>query len=85
MYINKPQSPEELYKFFIKGMPLKPTRQGYRYDFWRKGWNVYTHFIQYKDGNEATRIEFYSAISAYHPDWILGPLKYVDTQTKDSQ
>lgn len=80
MYISKPESPEELYQFFIKGMPLKRTRYGYRYDFWRRGWNVFTHFIKYKD-NEAIRIEFYSAISAYRPDWILGPFKYVDTKT----
>lgn len=81
MYISKPQSLEELYQFFIKGIPLKRTRIGYRYDFRRKGWNVYTYFIQCKDGNEAIRLEFYSAISAYRPDWILGPSKYVDTET----
>ena len=80
MYINKPQSPEELYQFFTKGIPLKCTRQGYRYNFRRKGWNVYTHFIKYKD-NETIRIEFYSAISACRPDWILAPFKYDDTKT----
>lgn len=81
MYISKPNSPEELYQFFIKGIPLKCTRQGYRYDFRRKGWNVYTHFLRYKDGNEAIRLEFYSAISAYHPDWILESHKYDDFKT----
>lgn len=81
MYISKPETPEELYKFFVKGIPLKRTRRGYRYDFKRKGWNVYTHFIRFKDNNEAIRLEFYSAMSAYRPDWILRPFKYVDTET----
>lgn len=81
MYISKPETPEELYKFFVKGIPLKRTRRGYRYDFKRKGWNVYTHFIRFKGNNEAIRIQFYSAINAYRPDWILEPRKYVDTET----
>lgn len=81
MYISKPNTPEELYQFFIKGIPLKRTRHGYRYDFKRKGWNVYTHFIKFKDNNEAIRLQFYSAIDAYRPDWILEPRKYVDTET----
>ena len=64
-------------------MPLNPIRwRGYHYNFRRKGWNTYTRFITYKkDDNEAIRLEFYSAIKAYHPDWILGPFKYVDTET----
>lgn len=81
MYISKPETPEELYKFFVKGIPLKRTRRGYRYDFKRKDWNVYTHFIKFQDTNEAIRLQFYSAINAYRPDWKLEPRKYVDTET----
>ena len=81
MYISKPETPEELYQFFIKGIPLKRTKRGYRYDFRRKGWNIYTHFLRFKDNNEAIRLQFYSAVNAYRPDWILEPRKYVDTET----
>ena len=83
MYINKPESPEELYPFFVKGIPLTPTKwfSRYRNNFRRKGWNIYTNFIKYREGNEAIRLEYYSAIRAYRPDWILGPFKYVDTET----
>lgn len=83
MYISKPETPEELYKFFVKGIPLKRTKwfSHYRNNFRRKGWNIYTNFIKYREGNEAIRLQFYSAIDAYRPDWILEPRKYVDTET----
>lgn len=81
MYISKPNSPEELYQFFIKGMPLNSRKQrGFHFHFKRKGWNASLNFIKYRDGNQAVRMEFYSAI-AYRPDWILEVSKYADTET----
>ena len=80
MYICKPNTPEELYQFFIKGMPLKPISTHYHHVFKRKGWNTYANFITGKD-NEGIRLEFYTVITAYYPDWKLRLLKYVDTKT----
>ena len=79
MYISKPSTPEELYQFFIKGMPLKPISTHYHHVFKRKGWNTYV-LIAGKDG-ESIRLDFYTGINSYHPDWILKAFKYVDTET----
>ena len=43
MYINKPETPEELYKFFTYGMPLDYTDiqyVNYCNCMRKKGWNV---------------------------------------------
>ena len=80
MYICKPNTPEELYQFFIKGMPLKPISTHYHHVFKRKGWNTYANFITGKD-NEGIRLEFYTVIAAYYSDWKLRLLKYADTET----
>ena len=43
MYINKPETPEELYKFFAYGMPLEYTDTYYvncRNCMRKRGWNV---------------------------------------------
>jgi hypothetical protein len=81
MYINKPKVPEELYQFFTKGMPLNHKKgRSYLNHLKRKGWNTYLNFIKYRDGNQAVRMEFFSAI-AYRPGWILMIPKYADTET----
>ena len=80
MYISKPNTPEELYQFFIKGMPLKPINLNYGFDFRRKGWNLYTYRVDAYN-KEFIQLEFYTAISAYYPDWILEAFKHVDIKT----
>ena len=77
MYMSKPNTLKELYQFFIKNMHLKPTRQGYHYDFRRKGWNVYTNFIKHPD-YEGIRLQYYSDNKSYHPDWTLEVYEYID-------
>ena len=81
MLIPKPTKPEDLYKFFIRGMPLKPADYDFRPNFRRRGWNIYTYGIQHDDGNHAIRLEFYSVMKKYYPDWVLGIFKYVNTKT----
>lgn len=81
MWKPKPTKPEDLYKLFTYGMPLKPTRYGYYRTYLRKGWNVYTEIIKPKS-NEITILQFYSLASAYYPDWKLEAYKYVDVKTK---
>ena len=81
MYISKPNSPEELYQFFITGIPLKPIGNPYRFDYRRKGWNVYTNFLS---GNRrGIAMKFYSYNKDYRPDWKLTEYEYIET--KDSQ
>ena len=80
MYISKPNSPEELYKFFIQGMPLKPINTNFHHVFKRKGWNVYANFITGKGNVEGIRLEFYTVIKSYYPDWKLRAFMYADTQ-----
>lgn len=76
MYISKPKSPEELYQFFVKGMPLKPVTKPYYHVFKRKGWNVL--ISQILNGNI---LKFKTLMSAYYPDWELKVYKYADTET----
>lgn len=80
MYINKPKTSEELYKFFIKGMPLKPIKQSFGYRTRRKGWNISVYRVN-TDNKKLIQLKFYTAINAYCPDWILETFKHVDTET----
>jgi hypothetical protein len=80
MFIEKPRVPEELYKFFIKGMLLKPIPCNHTYDYRRKGWNVYTHFVRFST-NPSIGIKFYSYNSSYYPDWELEVYQYVIPKT----
>ena len=77
MYISKPKTPEELYQFFIKGIPLKPIEQGFGYKYRRKGWNISIYRVN-TPNKELIQLKFLTAISAYHPDWILESHKYDD-------
>ena len=80
MYISKPKTLEELYQFFIKGIPLKPINTPYLHVFKRKGWNVYANHITNLSGG-GIRLDFYTVCSAYYPDWKLKAFEYVDTET----
>lgn len=77
MYMSKPNTLEELYQFYIKNMPLKPRMHCYRYDYRRKGWNVYTNFIKHTD-YEGIILQYYSDNRSYHPDWTLKAYEYID-------
>lgn len=83
MYIDRPKSPEELYKLFVKGMPLKPIEEGFGCGIRRKGWNISIYRVDAYN-RESIQIEFYAAISAYYPDWTLKAYKHVDTETKNT-
>ena len=80
MYISKPETPEELYQFFIKGIPLKPIEQGFGYKFRRKGWNISIYRVKTYN-KEMIQLKFLTTISAYHPDWTLKAFKYANTET----
>lgn len=75
MYIEKPKVPEELYQFFIKGIPLKPIEQGFGYKYRRKGWNISIYRVN-TPNKELIQLKFLTAINEYHPDWILESHKY---------
>lgn len=74
MYREKPQSPEELYKFFVKGMPLRPIETDY-HAFRRKGWNIYINTTG-MTSIPIIDIAFYTLNKAYYPDWKLRVYKY---------
>ena len=76
---TEPAKPEELYEFFIAGIPLKPIGNPYRFDYRRKGWNVYTNFLE--GDCKGIVLKFYSYNASYRPDWKLRLLKYADTET----
>lgn len=80
MYISKPKTPEELYKFFTKGISLKPIKHNYGYTLRRKGWNIYTYRVDAYN-KEYIQLELYTAISTYYPDWILEAFKHVNIKT----
>ena len=74
MYLEKPKSSEELYNFFVKGMPLRPIKT-YYHAFRRKGWNTYissTGTINIP----IIELSFYTLNKAYYPDWKLVVFKY---------
>lgn len=72
----KPKIPEELYRFFTAGIKLKPLGHCYRFDYRRKGWNVFA--TSYQNG-KGIKLEFYSYIKEYRPDWILKEHEYIET------
>ena len=80
MYISKPESPEELYPFFVKGIPLTPRKwfSHYRNNFRRKGWNISKYHIN-NCNKEYIQLKFYTVMSAYYPDWRLEVFKHVNT------
>ena len=78
MNVSKPETPEELYQFFIKGISLKPSGHCFRFDHRRKGWNVYTNFIK-TNSYEGIILKFYSYNAFYRPDWTLKEYEYAKT------
>lgn len=74
----KPSNPEELYKFFLTGIPLKPIGNPFRFDYRRKGWNVYTNFLE--GDCRGIVLKFYSYNASYRPDWKLKEYEYTETK-----
>lgn len=74
MLIPRPKTPEELYRFFIKGLPREPVNfTEYMSIFRRRGWNILT------DGRRddwLIPITYYSNWKHDKPDWVLSALKY---------
>lgn len=82
MWMPKPTKPEELYEFFIRGLPLKPTNRNLSIrSYTRKGWNTFISSRHYVNA-DVTIVEFYSVASAYYPDWTASVFKHVNTKTK---
>ena len=81
MYINKPETPEELYKFFTYGMPLDYTDiqyVNYCNCMRKKGWNVLI---------TADRDDIWLEITYYtnwnrSETWRLETYKYADIRVR---
>lgn len=75
MSISKPKTIDELYRFFIIGLPREPNHYTeYISIFRRKGWNILT------DGSRDSwelPVTYYSNWKHDKPDWILHTLKYI--------
>lgn len=75
MSIPKPTNLEELYKFFIIGLPREPIEfTQYESVFRRKGWNILTDSGR---DNWVLPITYYSNWKRNDPDWTLSTLKYI--------
>lgn len=76
MSISKPTNPEELYKFFITGLPREPIEYTqYVSVFRRKGWNILTDGVR---DAWVLPITYYSNWRHDKPDWCLNACKYHD-------
>lgn len=76
MLIPKPTNPEELYKFFILGLPREPIEYiQYMSVFRRKGWNALTESNR---DELVLHVTYYSSWKHINPDWILTTLKHYD-------
>ena len=81
MYINKPETPEKLYKFFAYGMPLDYTNTQYMHYsncIRKRGWNILTSADKDNIWLEVT----------YYPNWSqsetwrLEVYKYADCRVR---
>lgn len=75
MTISKPTNPDELYKFFIIGLPREPTiMTWYTTACRRKGWNILT---DYDRDHCILPVTYYSNWKRDKPEWILTIRKYI--------
>lgn len=74
MSIPKPKTIDELYLFFIKGLPREPTDIAlYMTIIRRKGWNILT---DYDRDSWVLPVTYYSNWKWNKPEWILSIYKY---------
>lgn len=75
MYISKPTNPDELYKFFTRGLLREPigTIQNITI-LRRKGWNIMTDYAR---DNWLLSMSYYSNWKQDTSEWSLNTLKYI--------
>ena len=77
MYISKPKTPEDLYKFFAYGMPLTPINIYPQFTncIRRKGWNV----LMPSDKDQIRLwVDYYPTWKDYSALWKLKEYQYVE-------
>lgn len=75
MSISKPRTIDELYLFFIKGLPREPISTIQNITILRrKGWNIMT---DYAKDNWLLSVSYYSNWKQDTSEWSLNTLKYI--------
>ena len=74
MTISKPTNPDELYRFFIIGLPREPANIAqYTTACRRRGWNILTDYDRH---SWVLPITYYPNWKQDKPEWILTIRKY---------